>query len=318
MQAYVKKCASIIESGDERRRREIGDRSIDAFRLVRGSADGAPAGLSIDRYLNFIIVTRRDSLRDDLADAWCTAARSALSPDAIVLKTMAKRTEDSTSRVIFGSVPAQIEVHEDDATFLCELDAGVQTGLFLDHQDTRFEIRDFASGVEVLNLFAYTCAFSVHAALAGATRVTNVDASKRALERGRTNMIASGLDPDRHRWFADDVFDHLKKKSPEYGLVIVDPPAFGRSKKRTFSLERDLDRLLEASIAKLAANGVLMFSTHSTELTIEDVARRIRMKIMSKRSAQRAQTGGGALPPRDPFLRITELDSLKIILARRG
>jgi 23S rRNA G2069 N7-methylase RlmK/C1962 C5-methylase RlmI len=297
MQASVKKCASIIEAAEERRRGELAGRAIDAYRIVGGSADGAPAGLSIDRYLSFIIVTRRDSLRDDLAEEWCEAASLALSPAAIVLKSMAKRPEDSTSRVLFGSVPSEpIRVREEDAVFLVELDAGPQTGLFLDHQQTRFEARTFSKDVEVLNLFAYTCAFSVHAALAGAARVTSVDVSKRALERGRANMLASGLDPDRHRWFADDVFDHLKKKSPEYGLVILDPPVFGRSKKRSFSLLQDLDRLIEAASAKLAPNGVLMFSTHATQLTAEDVARRIRMKI----------------------IRMRELDSLKIVFAKRG
>ena len=298
MQPSVKLCASIIEAAEERRRGEVGGRAIDAYRIVRGSADGAPAGLSIDRYLSFIIVSRRDSLRDDLAEQWCEAARVALSPAGIVLKTMAKRPEDSTSRVLFGSVPSEpIRVREEDAVFLCELDAGPQTGLFLDHQETRFEARAFAKDVEVLNLFAYTCAFSVHAALAGATRVTSVDVSKRALERGKANMIASGLDPDRHRWFADDVFDHLKKKSAaRYGLVILDPPVFGRSKKRSFSLLRELERLIEGATAKLAPEGVLMFSTHATQLTAEDVARRIRMKI----------------------IRMRELDTLKIVFAKRG
>ncbi len=199
----------------------------------------------------------------------------ALSPRAIVVKTMAKRPTDSRSRVVFGSLPATpIRVREDDAVFLCELDDGVQTGLFLDHQETRFECRAYAAGVEVLNLFAYTCAFSVHAALAGAARVTSVDVSRRALERGRANMLASGLDPDQHRWFTDDVLAHLSKKRGDqpYGLILLDPPVFGRSKKRTFSLLADLDRLLAGALDRLSPGGRLLFSTHATQLDLEGLS----------------------------------------------
>jgi 23S rRNA G2069 N7-methylase RlmK/C1962 C5-methylase RlmI len=204
---------------------------------------------------------------------------------------MAKRPEDSESRVIFGSVPrGPNSVQEEDAVFLCDLDDGVQTGLFLDHQETRFSSRRWARGVEVLNLFAYTCAFSVHAALAGATRVTSVDASKRALDRGRANMLQSGLDPDRHRWFTDDVLDHLKKKSPEYGLIIVDPPVFGRSKRRTFSLLGDLDRLIELSFGKLASGGVLIFSTHATQLSLEELRSRLPGTVIEAREADHLKT----------------------------
>jgi 23S rRNA G2069 N7-methylase RlmK/C1962 C5-methylase RlmI len=247
--------------------------------------------LAIDRYLEFIIVIRRDSLRREDAEIWCEAARALYAPPAIVLKTMAKRTDDSDSRVIFGSLPpGPISVREEDAVLLCDLDDGVQTGLFLDHQETRFECRRFARGREVLNLFAYTCAFSVHAALAGAARVTSVDSSKRALDRGRANMIASGIDPDSHRWFNDDVFDHLKRKSPEYGLIIVDPPVFGRSRKRTFSLLRDLDRLIELSFAKLAEDGVLIFSTHATQLSLEELKRRLPGTVLAAREADQLKT----------------------------
>jgi 23S rRNA (cytosine1962-C5)-methyltransferase len=292
MRADEKRCRSIVETAEAKRREEIGARSIDAYRVVRGSADGAPTELAIDRYLDFIVVTHRDSLPHEVVEVWCEAASTVLAPKAIVLKTMAKRVEESTSRVIFGSVPdAPIAVREEDAVFLCDLNDGVQTGLFLDHQETRFESRRYAAGAEVLNLFAYTCAFSVHAALAGAARVTSVDASKRALDRGRANMEQSGIDPDRHRWFTDDVLDHLsRKRGPDYGLIILDPPVFGRSKKRTFSLSRDLDRLIEGAVARLASEGVLIFSTHATQLSLEGVRRRLPGTVLAAREADHLKT----------------------------
>jgi 23S rRNA (cytosine1962-C5)-methyltransferase len=284
MHPYVTKLSTLIRAAEARQRGALDGRAIDAYRLIRGIADGAPAELTVDRYLEYVVVTHRDSLLESEGTAWCAAAEAALSPKAVVLKTMAKTPQESGSRVVFGVAPSEpLRVREGDAVFLCELDDGVQTGLFLDHQETRFEARAWAKDVEVLNLFAYTCAFSVHAALAGAVRVTSVDVNKRALDRGRTNMRESGLDPDRHRWFTDDVLEHLERKSPAYGLIILDPPVFGRSKKRSFSLARELDRLIAASLAKLTDDGLLMFSTHSTQLTMEALRAQIPARVVRTR-----------------------------------
>src|SRR5262249_41175671 len=149
---------------------------------------------------------------EDAIRAWAEAAHEELGADGVVVKILRRTVAESTSEVIRGAPPkAPIAVREDDAVFLCDLDDGISTGLFLDHHDTRPLVGAYAPGVEVLNLFAYTCAFSVHAALAGARRVTSVDVSKRALGRGRANMTASGVDADRHRWFGDDVMEFLAR-----------------------------------------------------------------------------------------------------------
>lgn len=260
---------AILVEAEAARRQMFAGRAVDAYRVL-----DLP-DLSIDRYLEYVIVNAREGLRPDEVDAWVEAAQVALTPRALVLKTLAKRPTESTSRVLFGEVPrSPIMIREEDAVFLCDLDDGVQTGLFLDHRETRLAIRPYAAGVEVLNLFAYTCAFSVHAALAGARRVTSVDVSKRALNRGRDNMTASGLDPDRHRWFADDVFAHLKKRGRGYGLIVLDPPVFGRAKRRHFSLTEDLDTLFDATLGQLAPDGLLVFSTHATQLTLQDLKTR--------------------------------------------
>ncbi|MCA9555695.1 MAG: class I SAM-dependent rRNA methyltransferase [Myxococcales bacterium] len=261
--------ASILAARDRRAARGP---LPDACRLLNGPADGAPPGLTLDRYDRWLVMTARAAVPAAEVTAWSAAAFEALGAEGLVLKTLETRAVDSSSRVLFGEVPGErVPVREADATLLCALDDGVQTGLFLDHRETRIRARDFAAGVEVLNLFSYTCAFSVHAALAGATRITSVDVSRRALDWGRDNMTASGLDPDRHRWFADDVVRHVGRGAPKaYGLVVLDPPVFGRAKGRTFSLVADLPALLDGAIRKLVDGGVLVFSTHHQAL--EDAA----------------------------------------------
>jgi 23S rRNA (cytosine1962-C5)-methyltransferase len=245
---------------------------VDAWRWINGAGDDAPSGLTIDCYRHegtqaWLVVGAREHLgQEEVARAWAKAAGDRVSAVGVVLKRLSRSVRESTSELIFGAPPpSPVRVREDDAVFLCELDDGISTGLFLDQREVRRRSRDFASGREVLNLFAYTCAFSVHAALAGARRVTSVDVSKKALRRGRENMSASGLDPNRHRWFDDDVFAFLarqRKKAPAYELVVADPPVFGRARGATFALERELPLLLSGCIAATAPSGVVVFSTH--------------------------------------------------------
>ncbi len=252
-------------------------RPLDAFRWVNGTGDGAPPGLVIDGYRDHIIVAARSTVPFEVVAAWVDACVRRWAPAAVVKKTVAPRASDATSQVIHGAgVQDPMLIREGDATFECRLNDGLQTGLFLDHRDTRQRIRQWAAGVEVLNLFAYTGAFSVHAALAGAKRVTSVDASKRALRWGRANMAASGLAPDEHRWFADDVMAHLRRgPSGQYGLVILDPPVMGRAYGKTFSLTKQLQALLGGAMRKLAPSGVLVFSTHARGLTTDRLLRAI-------------------------------------------
>jgi 23S rRNA (cytosine1962-C5)-methyltransferase len=256
-----------ITRAAERRRRVLDDRLQEAWRVVNGPGDGAPPGLTIDRYGSWLVLAARDRLGDDAIEAWARAALAACACDGIVLKTLLKPASRSSSRVFSGTLPKEpIRVREEDAVFLCDLDDGLATGLYLDHHDTRLAIRPWARDREVLNLFAYTCAFSVHAALGGAARVTSVDISKKFLRRGRENMAASALDPDRHRWFADDVGEHLDRTSrrgARYGLVILDPPVFGRAGRKVHQLEKDLEALCARAISVIEPEGVLVISVHA-------------------------------------------------------
>jgi 23S rRNA (cytosine1962-C5)-methyltransferase len=253
--------------------------------VVNGPADLAPPGLVVDRYLDWLVVGHREQVPPPVVDLWVEGAAAALAPRGVVVKTIRRRARASDSRVALGEVPrAPVVVREHGARLVVDLDAGVQTGLFLDHRGARLACRAHAAGEEVLNLFAYTGAFSVHAALAGARRVTSVDVARRALERGRENMRASGLDPDGHRWFDDDVVAHLRRGAAgTYGLVIVDPPLLGHAEGRTFALLNDLGALAAGALRKLRPGGVLLFSTHALELTSADL-----LAVLERAAAGRA------------------------------
>ncbi len=238
-------------------------RPLDAWRVLNGAGDGAPPGLTLDWYGPWLLQCVRPNLDRVQVERWCRAAWEVLRPQGLVVKTLPGPNTKQENWLAFGERPSSIEVREGDAVFLCELCEGRSTGLYLDHRDARYLVRRYSPGSRVLNLFAYTCSFSVHAALAQAVQVTSVDVSKKALQWGRKNMTLSSLDPNRHRWFADDVRKHLKPaRTPHYDLVVVDPPVFGHGSGRAFSLARDLPDLVRGAALQLKDSGVLVFSTH--------------------------------------------------------
>lgn len=260
----------LLRAAEARRAAHPPNFQLDAYRLVNGPGDGAPAGLSVDRYGAWRLISARQSLSARALEPWVEALAADESVRGVGLARLDKDRLQSEARLVHGEAPGgPVAMREGAARLWVRLFDGPHTGLFLDHRDSRRWVYESSEGLEVLNLFAYTGAFSVQAALGGAARVTSVDVSKRALSWARDNMTASGLDPDTQRWFSDDVLALLRRGSGAYDLVIADPPVFGRAKGRSFSLRRDLDALLGGCLRQLRPGGRLLFSTHALWLTQE-------------------------------------------------
>jgi 23S rRNA (cytosine1962-C5)-methyltransferase len=136
----------------------------------------------------------------------------------------------------------------------------------------------------VLNTFAYTCGFSVCAALAGA-RTTSLDLSKKYLEWGKRNFTLNGLDPAQHDFVYGDTFDWLKrfaKKGRSFNVIILDPPTFSQSKEHgVFRAEKDYGRLVKAALPVLDSGGVLFASTNAAELSPERFLAQINEAVVS-------------------------------------
>lgn len=284
--------SEVLSHARERRARDLSAHETSLYRLINGRGDGATPGLTLDHYGDFRVLSVREDCPQDTVSAWIQTV-AAEKPAGIILKQLSRRVQDSRSSLVWGEAPdPQLCLPEGPATFELHLNEGLQTGLFLDHREGRAWVKGKGEGRRVLNLFAYTASFSVFAALGGATQVTSVDASKRSLTWGRRNMAHSGLDPDRHRWFVNDVQSVLRRaKAGEYDLVILDPPLFGHAGKRRFSLLRDLDALLEAAMRALSPGGEMLFSTHALELSepglwqsLEVTAGRLGRRLESRAS----------------------------------
>jgi 23S rRNA G2069 N7-methylase RlmK/C1962 C5-methylase RlmI len=252
---------------------------LEVYRIQHGAVDAGPPGTAVDRYGNAIVAWCPEQMEPAARTTWAHALLAQLRPNCMVLKVRAKDPRRSDSIVVHGTPPEQQILREGPCPVVVRLHDGVQTGLFLDLRPVRRFITDHRPGVmgtDVLNLFAYTGTLSARAAHAGARRVTTIDASRRALAWARENMAAAGLDPDRHRWFPDDVLQFLgRQPDASYDWVLADPPATGTAGRKRFSLRNDLDRLLSELLRVTRQGGTVVFSSHDPSLYGERLSSRV-------------------------------------------
>jgi 23S rRNA (cytosine1962-C5)-methyltransferase len=190
-------------------------------------------------------------------------------------------TTDVRPQLVSGeAAPEHFTIRENGVRFELSFSEGYSVGLFLDQRDNRrrFLTGHVAAGFslleserrnaqpEILNAFAYTCGFSLCAALAGA-KTTSLDLSKKYLEWGRRNFALNGLDPGAHDFIHGDAFGWLKrlaKKGRKFDVVVLDPPTFSQSKEHgVFRVEKDYEKLVALILPLVKAGGVLFASTNA-------------------------------------------------------
>lgn len=162
-------------------------------------------------------------------------------------------------------------VHEFGTKFYINLLDYLDTGLFLDHRETRKMVASLAKGKRLLNLFAYTCSFSVHAALAGAAFTKSVDMSNTYLDWGEDNFLLNSISPENNQLVRADCLKFLEKEHENYDLIVIDPPTISRSKKmdQMFDIQEDYSFLILQSLKLLAPSGTIFFSTNSRKFTFD-------------------------------------------------
>jgi 23S rRNA (cytosine1962-C5)-methyltransferase len=162
---------------------------------------------------------------------------------------------------LLGQPVASLVSPEHGARFEIRPDNGLSVGLYLDARDARAEVRRLAKGRRVLNTFAYTCAFGVVAHLGGASRVANLDVSRRVLDWGEVNYAHNHLDAQRFDFISGDVFEWLarfRKKDEVFDLIILDPPGFSTARGRRFTAQRDYHHLVATAAKVLSRSGLLV------------------------------------------------------------
>lgn len=299
--------------------RDPRDRRTTAFRLVHEEGDALPA-LAVDVYRaeegdgGWLVAQlhlgptwddeqRRERVLDRLGALGFDGVYLKLRPKQANVLVETRRDDVAPKLAVRGtSVAAEpMTVLEEGAPHRVWLGDGLSTGIFLDQRPNRVLVRSLAKGKSVLNLFAYTCAFSVVAALGGATRTVSVDASLAALERGRASFEALGLLSGAHTFAGEDAFSWLTRaatKGERFDVVVVDPPSYSSTKKRRFVAESDYGDLVAMAAAVTAKGGRIVACCNHRGLGKQKLRRMIGSGL---RAAKREATQIKDLPTAPDF-----------------
>ena len=243
--------------------------SIDAtaFRVVHGEGDGLPS-LVIDRYDRWAVAQLLSAGLETMRPMVLEAIRVVLSPEGILLRNDApvrrhERLPESVE-LAFGAVPDEIEVRERDIRYLVAPWTGQKTGAFLDQRPNRLRAGELAvAGGRALDCFAYHGSFALHLARQSA-EVVALDTSADALARGARNAALNGL--TNIRWQEGDAFDvlrSLERARSRFDTVVVDPPAFAKSKSSVAPALRGYREINLRAMRLLAPGGMLVTASCS-------------------------------------------------------
>ena len=243
---------------------------IEAYRLYDRDMPEFP--LAIDRYADWLHVQvfekRRPLTGGQLGEIQAALAQTLQLPLAQVIIKYRRRQRGSDQYEKLDEHAPSFSVNERGLLFEVNLARYLDTGLFLDHRDTRQMIRERARDADFLNLFAYTGSFTVYAAAGGARRTVTVDMSKTYQAWSERNLVLNKLDdPGRHSFVQSDVMaflDRMHAARAHFDLIVLDPPSFSNSKRMqaTFDVQRDQVALIEKTAALLTPGGELYFSNN--------------------------------------------------------
>lgn len=264
----------------------------DAYRLVNGEGDGLP-GVTVDRYRDHLMIQLFCGAWQPHLPLLVGALQKLCAPAGIYEKPRPQQTRELAAagsdkhyaRLLAGQpAPGRRAVSENGLTFLVELETGLNTGLFLDQRENRRDFMSRVAGARVLNLFAYTGAFSVAAAVAGARRVTSVDASAAYLDWARENFGANRLNPRRHEFLVGDCFALLEQmvvEGREFDVVVMDPPSFSTTGKNTFTTRGGTSTLVAQALRLLPPGGLLITSSNHQKVDVADYLKELRRGMLA-------------------------------------
>ncbi|MGR2662238.1 MULTISPECIES: class I SAM-dependent methyltransferase [Chromobacterium] len=254
---------------------------LDAWRVYDKDVPQFP--FAVDVYGERIHLQEYDTgweMEDDAYREWINAvvdslcAVTGLAHEAVTLKNR-RRQKGVSQYEKAGQQGCDFIVNEFGQRFIVNLEAYLDTGLFLDHRNTRKRVREEAAGKRFLNLFAYTGSFTVYAACGGAIRSETVDMSNTYQDWSRRNFELNGLDLARHELVRADVFQYLEDAvdaGKQFDLIVMDPPTFSNSKKMRdiLDVQRDHVWLIDYAMALLAPGGTLYFSNNLRSFKLDE------------------------------------------------
>jgi len=264
----------------------FGDTTV--ARLVNAEGDGLP-GLTVDRYGDFLMVQYYTEAWERHLPLLATALQDVHAPQGIYSKyrpqetrklTAGKKSRPPQGRLLAGmAAPVDLVVRENGLLYHVDLVKDLHTGLFHDQRQNRLDFHRLAAGCRVLNLFAYTGAFSVVAAAGGALQVTSIDAAGRYLDWAQKNFRLNAIAPEAHEFVTGDCFvelDRLARTERRFDMILMDPPSFSTTGKSRFTTSGGTAELVQKALKLLTPGGLLVTSSNLQKMTLTDYLKELR------------------------------------------
>ena len=268
------------------RYRESLSLNTNAMRLVNSRRDSLE-GLIIDRYNTHFVVylldnfwrQHKEAIRDFLCEHF----------DVQYLISKDRNVAPISVDVLIKHEDSETVVEENGLHFYVDLNDHLNQGLFLDMRRNRKLVASYAKDKAVLNCFAYTCSFGVYCRKFGASRVTNVDISSKALKKGQKNYQLNHLHVGRSEFVQDHAVKYMQrvaKRNNLFDIIILDPPSFSRYQGEVFSVKKDMPFMIEKALEALTASGILFISTNLSSISrlrmeewVHAAAKKVRRKV---------------------------------------
>lgn len=262
---------TLFRKAKEKRNAYYQDDLTTAFRLFNQEGDGF-GGLTVDLYGDYAVFSWYNSYVYQIRQTISEAFRQVFPEVLGAYEKIRFKGLDYESAHVYGQeAPDFFTVLENGVLYQVFMNDGLMTGIFLDQHEVRGSLVDgLAMGKSLLNMFSYTAAFSVAAAMGGASQTTSVDLAKRSRELSQAHFQANGLSTDEHRFIVMDVFEYFKyakRKDLTYDVIVLDPPSFARNKKQTFSVAKDYHKLISQSLEILNPEGIIIASTNAANVS---------------------------------------------------
>ena len=269
----------LFRQAKEKRSAYYQDDLTTAFRLFNQEGDGF-GGLTVDLYGDYAVFSWYNSYVYQIRQTISEAFRQVFPEVLGTYEKIRFKALDYESAHVYGQeAPDFFTVLENGVLYQVFMNDGLMTGIFLDQHEVRGSLVDgLAMGKSLLNMFSYTAAFSVAAAMGGASQTTSVDLAKRSRELSQAHFQANGLSTDDHRFIVMDVFEYFKyakRKGLTYDVIVLDPPSFARNKKQTFSVAKDYHKLISQSLEILNPGGIIIASTNAANVSCQKFTEQI-------------------------------------------
>lgn len=262
---------TLFRQAKEKRSAYYQDELTTAFRLFNQEGDGF-GGLTVDLYGDYAVFSWYNSYVYQIRQTISEAFRQVFPEVLGAYEKIRFKGLDYESAHVYGQeAPDFFTVLENGVLYQVFMNDGLMTGIFLDQHEVRGSLVDgLAMGKSLLNMFSYTAAFSVAAAMGGASQTTSVDLAKRSRELSQAHFQANGISTGDHRFIVMDVFEYFKyakRKGLTYDVIVLDPPSFARNKKQTFSVAKDYHKLISQSLEILNPGGIIIASTNAANVS---------------------------------------------------